>query len=113
MMAYSNLGGASYVEIGLATKNDILTEVPTIVDIAKKYNKTAAQVCLRWGIQRGTTIVPKTATKSRLPENIDLFSWTMTEDEMKSIDALNKNQRFNDPGNYAEGGFGTFYPMYS
>jgi len=113
MMAYSNLGGASYVEIGLATKDDILTEVSTIVDIAKKYNKTAAQVCLRWGIQRGTTIVPKTATKSRLPENIDLFSWTMTEEEMKSIDALNKNKRFNDPGVYAEGGFGTFYPMYS
>jgi len=111
-MAYSNLGGASYIEIGLAGKNDVLSEVPTIVDLGKKYEKTPAQICLRWAVQRGCVIVPKTATKSRLPENIDVFNWTMTADEMKSIDALDKNQRFNDPGNYAEG-IGTFYPMYA
>lgn len=112
-MAYSNLGGASYIEIGLAGKEDVLTEVPTIVDLAKKYEKTPAQICLRWGVQRGCVIVPKTATKSRLPENIDVFNWTLTDDEMKSIDALDRNKRFNDPGTYAEPGMGTFYPMYS
>lgn len=112
-MAYSNLGGASYVEIGLAEKEELLTEVPTIVNLAAKYNKTAAQICLRWAVQRGCTIVPKTATKSRLPENISVFDWTLTKEEMTSIDALDKNKRYNDPGTYAEGGFGTYYPMYS
>lgn len=111
-MAYSNLAGSSYIEIGLATKDDILTELPVMKTIAEAHGKTTAQVALRWGIQRGCTIVPKTATKSRLAENIDLFSWSLTEDEMKTINGLDKKQRFNDPGVYAEGGFGTYYPMY-
>merc|ERR1712166_1733353 len=80
--------------------------------IAEAHGKTTAQVALKWGVQRGCTIVPKTATLSRLPENLDVFSWTLTEDEMKIVDGLDKKQRFNDPGNYAEDGFGTYYPMY-
>jgi len=113
MMAYSNLGGASYIEIGLAKETDKLTDLPIMKTIAARVGKTTAQVALRWAIQRNTVMVPKTATKSRLAENLDVFNWTLTEEEMGQIDALDKNKRFNDPGVYAEDGMGTFYPMYA
>jgi D-xylose reductase len=83
-----------------------------IKDLAAKYNKTPAQIVLRWGVQRGTTIIPKTSKKERLAENIDLFNFTLTHDEVKSIDSLNKDKRFNDPGHYAEGAFKQFYPIW-
>ena len=80
--------------------------------MAAKYSKTPAQVVLRWGVQRGTVCIPKTSNKERLAENFDLFSFSLTEEEMNSITALNKNKRFNDPGVYAEPAFGYFYPIY-
>jgi D-xylose reductase len=112
MMGYSNLGGSSYVEIGLAGENDILTETPTMKELAAKYNKTAAQICLKWGVQRGTAIVPKTANPARLIENINFFDFEMTAEDMASIDKLNRNQRYNDPANYCEKFMNTHYPMY-
>jgi len=112
MMGYSNLGHASYTELGMATSEDSCLDLPLIADMAAKYSKTPAQVILRWGVQRGTVCIPKTSSKERLAENIDLFSFSLTEDEMKSITALNKNKRFNDPGSYAEPAFGHFYPIY-
>jgi D-xylose reductase len=113
MMGYSNLGGSSYVEIGLAdSKNDILTETDTIKTIAAAHNKTAAQICLKWGVQRNTTIVPKTSNPARLLENIDLFDFDLTEDQMAAIDKLDRKQRYNDPSNYCERFMNTHYPMY-
>ena len=111
-MAYSNLGGSSYVEIGLAGENDILTDTETIKGIAAAHSKTGAQICLKWGVQRGTTIVPKTANPARLAENIDLFDFTLTGDEMAAIDKLDRKQRYNDPSNYCERFMNTHYPMY-
>ena len=67
---------------------------------------------MRWGVQRGTTIIPKTSKKERLAENFDLFNFYLTTEEMMSIDALNKDKKFNDPGNYAEPAFKCFYPIY-
>ena len=112
LMAYSNLGGSSYVEIGLAGNNDILTETETIKGIAAAHNKTPAQICLKWGIQRGTTIVPKTSNPARLLENINHFDYTLTDEQMTAIDKLDRNQRYNDPSNYCEKFMGTHYPMY-
>lgn len=63
-------------------------------------------------MQRGTTIIPKTAKKERLAENMNLFDFYLTQEEMEGIDALNKDKRFNDPGNYAEPAFKCFYPIY-
>jgi len=50
MMAYSNLGSASYVELGGATESDSCLDVQVIKDIAAKHGKTTAQVVLRWGV---------------------------------------------------------------
>jgi D-xylose reductase len=83
-----------------------------VQDIAKAHNKTPAQIVLRWGVQRGTAVIPKTTNKDRLKENLSLFDFNLSEDEMKAIDSLNKNRRYNDPGVFCEAAFATFFPIY-
>jgi len=111
-MAFSNLGAVSYVELGGATMQDACFESEMIKLMAQKYNKTPAQVILRWGVQRGTTVIPKTSKKERLVENISLFDFELTQEEMQKINDLNKNRRFNDPGVFCEEAFNTFCPIF-
>ncbi|AGT30922.1 glyoxal reductase [Geobacillus genomosp. 3] len=81
-------------------RGEILTE-PTIVEIGKKYGKTPAQVVLRWDLQHGVVTIPKSVTPARIKENADLFGFSLTEEEMKRIDALNLNKRIGaDPDNF-------------
>lgn len=110
--AFSPLGAGSYVELGMATSSDSVLCEPMICQLAAKYNKSPAQVSLRWAIQRGTAIVPKTSRAERLAENIDLFNFELTNDEMSLISGLDRNRRFNDPGVFCERAFGCFYPIY-
>lgn len=110
--AFSPLGAGSYIPLGMATEGDSVLNEPIIKDIAATHYKTAAQVVLRWGVQRGTAIVPKTGRVDRLRENIDLFDFALTEQDMHSIDLLDRHQRFNDPGVFCEQAFGCFYPIY-
>jgi diketogulonate reductase-like aldo/keto reductase len=112
VMAYSNLGSLSYVSIGLATENDTCLKSPCVLEAAAKYNKTPAQIVLRWAVQRNTVVIPKTTKPERLTENISIFDFALTEDEMNAIYKLNKNERYNDPGKYTEPGMGCFYPIY-
>jgi D-xylose reductase len=67
---------------------------------------------LRWGIQRGTAVIPKTSRVERLAENLAVFDFTLNDDDMAAISALNRNRRFNDPGMFCEQAFGHFYPIY-
>jgi D-xylose reductase len=67
---------------------------------------------LRWHVQRNTIPIPKTTKVERLIENISVFDFALTEDEMNGISALNKNIRYNDPGVFAEPAFGCFSPIY-
>jgi D-xylose reductase len=83
-----------------------------VAEIGKKHGKSAGQVLIRWAVQRGTAVIPKTSRKERLAENINIFDFTISDDDMKAISALNKGQRFNDPGVFAEPAFGLFYPIY-
>lgn len=112
MMAYSNLGAASYVAIGMASADDSCLTPQVVVDLGKKYNKSPGQIVLRWGVQRGTTVIPKTEKKERLAENAAIFDFELSADEMNAVSALNKNKRYNDPGMYAEAAFKVFYPIY-
>lgn len=112
VMAYSNLGHASYAELGMSTQEDSCMDLQLIKDLAAKYEKTSAQIILRWAVQRGTVAIPKSIKRERLVENRDVYGFSLTEEEMGSITALNKNKRFNDPGTYAEPAFGYFYPIY-
>ena len=110
--AFSPLGAGSYVPLGMATDADSVLTEPTVQAIAKARGKTAAQVVLRWGVQRGTAVIPKTSRVERLKENISIFDFELTEDEMQSISKLDRNQRFNDPGVFCEKAFGCYYPIY-
>jgi D-xylose reductase len=57
-------------------------------------------------------VIPKTSRPSRLRENLAIFDFELTADEMRSISALDRNQRFNDPGVFCETAFHTFFPIY-
>ena len=110
--AFSPLGAESYFSIGMANQDESVLNNPTIGEIADRHQKTPAQIVLRWGVQRGTAIVPKTSQHDRLKENIAIFDFELGKDEMELISALNENRRFNDPGDFAEAAFNKFFPIY-
>jgi D-xylose reductase len=109
---FSPLGAGSYLELGAAAANESVLREPTVIGIAARHDKSAAQVVLRWGVQRGTAIVPKSKNRNRLRENLALFDFELSDGEMKAISALNCNRRFNDPGVFCESAFNTFFPIY-
>ncbi|MCA9192898.1 MAG: aldo/keto reductase [Planctomycetales bacterium] len=111
-VAFSPLGAGSYVPLGMAQESESVLTEPTVVRIAQAHSKTPAQVVLRWGIQRGTAVIPKTARVTRLEENLSLYDFELTAAEMLAISQLDKHQRFNDPGVFCEQAFGSFYPIY-
>ncbi len=63
-------------------------EIDELSELAKKYNKTEAQIVLRWSLQHDFLPLPKTATMSRVDENADLFDFELTEEDMKKIDSF-------------------------
>ncbi len=67
-------------------------DVPQLKTIAEKYGKTTAQVILRWHLQRGTVVIPKTTHIERMKENIDVFDFELSENDMYEISALDKKQ---------------------
>ena len=83
-----------------------------ITTIAAAHSKSAAQVLLRWAVQRGTVAIPKSSKMERVIENITIFDFALTEEEMATITGLDKHLRYNDPGNFTEPAFGTFCPIY-
>lgn len=110
--AFSPLGAPSYVPLGMATESDSVLEQACVKEIAAAHVKSPAQVVLRWGVQRGTAVIPKTSNPKRLAENIDLFEFELSVEEMKTIAGLDQNRRFNDPGVFCEAAFGCFFPVY-
>jgi D-xylose reductase len=110
--AYSILGASSYLELGMATKDEVLLEDSIVQEIAKAKNKSPAQVIIRWALQRNTLPLCKTMTPSRLAENRNVFDFYLTGADMKRLNSLNKNRRYNDPGVFCEKAFGTFCPIY-
>ncbi|MEP1445518.1 MAG: aldo/keto reductase [Paraglaciecola sp.] len=110
--AFSPLGALSYLELDMAGAAESVLEQEVVKHAAQRLGKTAAQVVLRWGVQRGNAIIPKTSRPERLIENLDIFDFELTPQEMSGISALNSNRRFNDPGNFCEAAFNTFHPIY-
>ena len=110
--SFSPLGAQSYFQLNMAEADEAVLEQSIVKEIAAHHTRTPAQVVLRWGVQRGTAIVPKTTSRQRLIENISLFDFELSEDEMSSISSLNRHRRFNDPGHFAEAAFNTFFPIY-
>lgn len=61
---------------------------PILTEIGRAHGKTAAQVALRWNIQRGVVVIPKTVHRARMEQNFDLWDFALTKEEMAKIDAL-------------------------
>jgi diketogulonate reductase-like aldo/keto reductase len=76
----------------LAKGGNLLSE-PAIVALAEKHGRTPAQVVLRWHLQLGNVVIPKSVTPSRIRENIDVFGFTLTNDEVASLSTLDKGER--------------------
>ncbi|MGW3489194.1 aldo/keto reductase [Streptomyces sp. NPDC001054] len=86
-------------EHGIATEawspiaQGLVLKDPVITSIADRLGKSAAQVTLRWHIQRGDIVFPKSVTRSRVEENFALFDFELTEGDMSEISALNRDER--------------------
>ncbi|WP_195340300.1 aldo/keto reductase [Fusobacterium sp. 1001295B_180824_G3] len=73
---------------------DTLFNDSTIISIAKKYNKTPAQVILRWHLQAGNIAIPGSSNPAHIKENIEIFDFNLSNEDMKKMEALDKKQRF-------------------
>lgn len=103
--ASSSFGPQSFVELkdifSEKTKDiSLLFDADPVGLLAAKYSVTPAQVLLRWATQRNIAVIPKSNNQARLAENLDVLGFDMTVEELKSISALDKGLRFNDPGFY-------------
>ncbi|HET7457480.1 MAG TPA: aldo/keto reductase [Gemmatimonadaceae bacterium] len=87
--AWSPIGGITSYR-GMAKKS---FEDPTLLALAAKYGKSAAQVMLRWHVQEGRSAIPKSVKPARIAENFDVFDFGLTRDEVAAIDALETGVR--------------------
>lgn len=110
--AFSPLGALSYLELDMASQNESVLQQDVVKQAAERTGKTPAQVVLRWNVQRGCSIIPKSAKLHRLKENLAIFDFSLTEEEMQAIAGLNINKRFNDPGHFCQAAFNTHCPIY-
>nr|WP_263324537.1 aldo/keto reductase [Neobacillus sp. Marseille-Q6967] len=74
-------------------KQGQLLNEPVLVDIAHKYNKSVAQVILRWDLQHEVVTIPKSIKEHRIIENADIFDFELSAEDMEKIDALNQDSR--------------------
>lgn len=78
-----------------------ILEIPAIVAIAQKHGRTPAQVVLRWHLQLGNIVIPKSVTPSRIKENIEVFDFSLDDEDLAAISALNEDRRLGpDPATF-------------
>ncbi|MEU5537161.1 aldo/keto reductase [Streptomyces sp. NPDC020362] len=102
---------ALHAEQGIATEawsplgqGKGLLEVPAIVAIAQKHQRTPAQIVLRWHLQLGNVVIPKSVTPSRIRENIEVFDFSLDDEDLAAISALNEDRRIGpDPATFEVG----------
>ncbi|MFI1223335.1 MULTISPECIES: aldo/keto reductase [unclassified Streptomyces] len=104
-------GRAFHAEHGIATEawsplgqGKGLLEVPTVVAIAQKHGRTPAQAVLRWHLQSGNIVIPKSVTPSRIKENLDVFGFELDADDLAAFAALDEGKRLgSDPAEFNVG----------
>lgn len=75
--------------------------VPVLLKLGKKHEKTPAQIVLRWDLQHGIVTIPKSIHDARILENADIFDFELSDEDVKEIDALNQNYRWGpNPDNF-------------
>lgn len=90
--AWSPIGGITFYPGWGDGKRSVLQD-PTIAEIAATHDKSPAQVMLRWGIQEGRSVIPKSTNPVRIAENLDVFDFSLSADELTRIDALDTGVR--------------------
>jgi diketogulonate reductase-like aldo/keto reductase len=88
--AWSPIGGITFYRDG---RHSSTLQDPVIGDIAKAHDKSPAQVMLRWHLQEGRSVIPKSTKPQRIAENIDVFDFELSTEELVAIDALDTGQR--------------------
>jgi diketogulonate reductase-like aldo/keto reductase len=88
--AWSPIGGITFYRDG---NHGSTLEDPTIGEIASAHGKTPAQVMLRWGLQHGRSVIPKSTKPSRIAENIDVFDFQLSSEDMTALDGLDTGRR--------------------
>ena len=88
--AWSPIGGITFYRDG---SHGSTLEDPVIGNIAGAHGRTPAQVMLRWGLQHGRSVIPKSTKPSRIAENIDVFDFELSADQMAAIDGLDTGRR--------------------
>ncbi len=63
---------------------------PTVTAVARRVERTPAQVLLRWGVQRNTVVIPKSSRRERIVENAQIFDFELGDDDMRTLDALDR-----------------------
>ncbi len=88
--AWSPIGGITFYRDG---QHSSTLQDPVIAEIASAHGKSPAQVMLRWGVQQGRSVIPKSTKPARIAENLDVFDFELTVDELDAIDALDTGRR--------------------
>ncbi|WP_092527018.1 aldo/keto reductase [Actinopolyspora saharensis] len=88
--AWSPIGGITFYRDSGHTST---LDDPTIARIAEAHGRTPAQVMLRWGLQRGRSVIPKSTRRERIEENFAVFDFELTDEELTAIDALDTGVR--------------------
>lgn len=90
--AWSPIGGITFYPGWGDNRRSVLTD-PTVLSIARRHGKSPAQVLLRWHIQEGRSVIPKSVHADRIKENIDVFGFILSDSDVESIDALDTGHR--------------------
>ena len=81
----------AYAPLGQGSRNEMYAE-PVVLALAEKYGKTPAQIMLRFMTQRGIAVIPRSTKPEHIKENLDLFSFSLTADEMDQLSALDRKE---------------------
>jgi 2,5-diketo-D-gluconate reductase A len=104
--AWSPIGGITFYPGWGEERRSTLTD-PAIGRVAEAHGKTPAQVMLRWHLQQGRQVIPKSVTPSRIAQNVDVFGFTLTDAELAAVDALDTGVRGGpDPAEITSASFG-------
>ncbi|MEU2778051.1 aldo/keto reductase [Streptomyces sp. NPDC007162] len=108
--AWSPIGGITFYP-GYGEDRRSVLQDPAVTAIAERHGKSAAQVMLRWGLQQGRSVIPKSAKRHRIAENIDVFDFELTADELTALDALETGRRGGpEPENVTLAAYGRAIP---
>lgn len=90
--AYSPLGSPDSATM-LSRTGPAVIDNPIIARVAEESGHSAGQVLIRWGLQRGTSVIPKSVTPSRIDENFDMFSWELSAEHMRALSSIEPQER--------------------